>query len=75
MAAGYKTVEDVAKTDHTELSKNITNLFPSQAKNMILSAKVWVCTCNHYMYVCTVYMCSFASQAGPIQGFGDAILV
>ena len=49
VAAGYKSMEDVAKADHRELSKNIANLFPTQAVNMILSAKVCVhvCVCAH----------------------------
>ena len=40
VAAGYKGVEDVAMADYIELSKNITNLFATQAKSIILSAKV-----------------------------------
>ena len=56
VAAGYKSMEDVAKADHKELGNSIPNLFPMQAMNMILSAKVCctLCVCMHLADFCLI---------------------
>ena len=69
IAAGYKSVEDIAKADHRELCENVTSLFPTQAINMILSAKVCCSVCV-YAYVsityAPVYMVCINGCAGSI---------